>query len=65
MKNVLERFDKIVDLAYKVNKKIYDNNYVESSGYGPRFRKMLHKNGNRILNQFFLYSLHICHKVTV
>ena len=32
MKNVLERFDKIVDLAYKVNKKIYDNNYVESSG---------------------------------
>ena len=48
MKNVLERFDKIVDLAYKFNKKIYDNNYVESSGYGPRFRKMLHKNGNRI-----------------
>ena len=33
----IERLDKIVDLAYKVNKKIYDNNYVESSGMDPRF----------------------------
>ena len=32
MKNVLERLDKIVDLAYKVNKKIWSNNYVNLVG---------------------------------
>ena len=50
MKNVLERFDKIVQLANSTNKAIQAKGYDESGavGYGPRFRKMLHKNGKRV-----------------
>ena len=50
MKNVLERFEKIVQLAYSTNKAIQAKGYDETSavGYGPRFRKMLHKNGKRV-----------------
>ena len=50
MKNVLERFEKIVQLAYSTNKAIQAKGYDETGavGYGPRFRKMLHKNGKRV-----------------
>mgnify|MGYP001178374087 FL=1 len=48
MKNVLERFENIVQLAYSVNKEIQSKGYEGAVGYGPRFRKMLHKNGKRV-----------------
>ena len=47
MKNVLDRFEEIVQKAYSANKQIQANNYEGSTGYGPRFRKMLHKEGKR------------------
>ena len=48
MKNVLERFENIVQLAYSTNKEIQSKGYADAVGYGPRFRKMLHKNGKRV-----------------
>jgi|TARA_B110000977_G_scaffold57635_1_gene78284 hypothetical protein len=48
MKNVLDKFNSIVELADKANKAIARNNYEGTIGYGPRFRKMMHFNNRRV-----------------
>ena len=57
MKNVLDRFEEIVQKAYSANKQIQANKYEGSTGYGPRFRKMLHKEGKRV-HSLGLYDYH-------
>jgi hypothetical protein len=55
MRNIIERFDSICKKADAVNKqlKLTDN----SSGYGPRFQKMMSKKQNR-LHSVGIYDYH-------
>ena len=48
MKNVLDKFNSIAELADKANKAIARNRYEGTTGYGPRFRKMMHFNNRRV-----------------
>ena len=57
MKNVLDRFEEIVQKAYSANKQIQANKYEGSTVYGPRFRKMLHKEGKRV-HSLGIYDYH-------
>ena len=55
MRNIIERFDNICKIADEVNRqlKLTDN----SSGYGPRFQKMMSKKQNR-LHSVGIYDYH-------
>ena len=48
MKNILEKFNNIVEQAHKANKLITANGYKWTTGYGPRFRKMMHYRNKRV-----------------
>ena len=48
MKNILEKFNNIVEQAHKANKLIAENGYKWTTGYGPRFRKMMHYRNKRV-----------------
>jgi hypothetical protein len=55
MKNVLDKFNSIVELA---DKAIARNRYEGTTGYGPRFRKMMHFN-NRRVHSVGIYDYHL------
>lgn len=57
MKNVLDKFNSIVELADKANKVIASNGYKWTTGYGPRFRKMMHFD-NRRVHSVGIYDYH-------
>ena len=57
MKNVLERFDKIIAKMDAVNRSISQNGSAESTGFGPRFRKMFHQTGKRV-HSIGIYDYH-------
>lgn len=48
MKNIIEKFNEIIEQAYKANKLIAENGYKWTTGYGPRFRKMMHYRNKRV-----------------
>lgn len=55
MRNIIERFDSICKKADAVNKQLKLTS--ESSGYGPRFQKMMSKKQNR-LHSVGIYDYH-------
>lgn len=57
MKNVLDRFDRIIDKMQAVNKSIAANGYTQTTGYGPRFRRIFQQNGKRV-ETVGLYDYH-------
>ena len=57
MKNILDRFDRIIDKMQVVNKSITSNGYTHTTGYGPRFRRIFQQNGKRI-ETLGLYDYH-------
>lgn len=48
MKNVLDKFNDIVELASKANKIVASRKTQDTTGYGPRFRKMMHWQNKRV-----------------
>jgi len=57
MKNVLDKFNQIVEKMNKVNKSIADHNFSNTTGYGPRFHKIFHQIGKRI-QSIGIYDYH-------
>jgi hypothetical protein len=48
MKNVLDKFNNIVELASRANKIVARRNNKDTTGHGPRFRKMMHWQNKRV-----------------
>jgi len=57
MKKVLDRFNTVVDLADKANKLIKEGKFEHTTGFGPRFHKMIHYNNKRI-HSLGIYDYH-------
>lgn len=48
MKNIIDKFNSIVELANKANKLIAENGHQWTTGFGPRFHKLMHYRNKRV-----------------